>query len=154
MIIVEDYIKLSREERRAHLRLDSPCVIRGGDSFQMRGLLAHTLDTTIPIPKNGKMVQVCHACHNSACGNPFHLYWGSYRDNMIDKVENGSYISPYHDAVKKHGVEYANSRNRRSSESAKLSAMGLIGTKKSPEHRLRISEGLRKAHQKRISENK
>lgn len=48
MKLVEDYILLSRETRRSHLRLEDPCIIRGGDSFQMRGLLAHILNTTIP----------------------------------------------------------------------------------------------------------
>ena len=37
---------------------------------------------------NGK--EACHSCHNPACINHRHLYWGSHSDNMADKVAAGT----------------------------------------------------------------
>jgi len=42
------YIKLSQEERQAHLKLDGPCIERGGQSMYLKGLVAHLRNTTIP----------------------------------------------------------------------------------------------------------
>lgn len=80
-----EYIKRSKDERQAHLRLSDPCIERGGHSVEFRGLLAVHLDTTIPA---GRFVNLCHACHNGACSNPNHLYWGSAGENRQDAIAN------------------------------------------------------------------
>ena len=92
--IDEEYMKLPREKRREHLRLEEDCIERieetqynkSGYSYYLKGLLAEYLDTNIPIRRNGKGVRVllCHACNNAKCSNPRHLYWGTDKDNMID----------------------------------------------------------------------
>lgn len=86
----ENYIQLSREERRNHLKLDEPCILIGGRSRDFRGLLAHYLKTTIPKGRNN---QLCHACNVEMCSNTSHMYWGTNKDNHIDRVEVGSYTS-------------------------------------------------------------
>ena len=145
---IENYILLSRESRRSHLRLEDPCIIRGGSSFEMRGLLAHILNTTIPTNSKRKIL-VCHACHNGECSNPYHLYWGTHYDNKLDFISNGGCLSPYHLNVEKHGVDYAKSKNRRSHKSASTSGKGNKGKPKTDEHKRRISESIKKHHQLR-----
>lgn len=77
----------SRDERRAHLRLEEDCIKIGGyDSREYRGLLAHHLKTEIP---TGKKICLCHACNYHWCSNPNHLYWGTYSDNILDMQECG-----------------------------------------------------------------
>lgn len=86
--IIEEYMKKSREERMAHLRLDEECIKIGGyDSREYRGLLAHYLKTEIP---TGKKVCLCHACNYHWCSNPRHFYWGTHSDNIKDRRECGS----------------------------------------------------------------
>ena len=68
---IEEYIRLSKEARQQHLKLDETCIERGAGSYYFKGLLAHQLDTTIP---TGHKIHLCHACHNAQCGNPNHLY--------------------------------------------------------------------------------
>lgn len=94
------YMHLPRDERRAHLNLNEPCIEIGGHSTYFKGLLAHHLKTTIPWKHQ---IMVCHACNNAGCSNPNHLYWGSYHDNHIDSVECGSFGNLYERAVNKHG---------------------------------------------------
>lgn len=69
---IKEFIKESREVRRAHLQLEEPCCERGGNSTNHKGVLAQYLDTTIP---SGRIL-LCHACNNEKCSNPKHLYWG------------------------------------------------------------------------------
>lgn len=103
MILIEDYMRLSREERRSHLDLTTPCDTRGGESKQFRGLLAHHLGTSIPA---GRFVFLCHACNEGGCSNVRHIYWGSPRDNHLDQVEAGTFRNLYERTIEKHGVEF------------------------------------------------
>jgi len=103
MIDVEQYILSSREDRRKHLDLSTPCDKRGGSSKEFRGLLAHYLDTSVP---SGRKVLLCHACHDGGCSNVKHLYWGTHKDNSIDYLENGG-DTFYEKMVKKYGKEEA-----------------------------------------------
>lgn len=86
MIKIEEYILLSREQRRSHLKLHDPCIERGGFSVEFKGMLADYLNTSIP---KGYKIYLCHACHNEKCSNKVHLYWGTPTDNRVDAVENG-----------------------------------------------------------------
>ena len=104
------YLELSREERRAHLDLDSPCVEIGGNSTMCRAMLAHIHNTTIG---DGRKCHVCHACHNDACTNPGHLYWGTPRDNWLDSVENGTHASVKSRCIAKYGLEGYSEMQRR-----------------------------------------
>ena len=102
---IREYMKLSREDRRAHLQLEEKCIEIGGDSRTYRGLLAHRLKTTIS--KGGKRVLCCHACNNAGCSNPNHLYWGTDGDNSIDANECGRRLSQWEYIVNKHGEKKA-----------------------------------------------
>lgn len=120
---IEQYILRSKEERTKHIKLDELCIEIGGvDSTEYRGLLAHTLETTIP---TGKKVVCAHACNNHSCSNPRHLYWGTYSENLDDAIRSGRLKSRWQYAVEKYGLE-----------KAKLMAVergrkgGLIGGKK------------------------
>lgn len=94
--LIEKYILRTREERRSHLDLESKCVEIGGNSKEFRGLLAYSLGTTLP---KGRHIQMCHACNNGGCSNVKHLYWGTAKDNHIDRVERGTFTS-FEDRVK------------------------------------------------------
>lgn len=103
MILIEDYISFDKEVRQAHLKLGEPCVERGGNSENFRGLLAHVFDTTIP---KGQKIHLCHACHNGACSNINHLYWGTSKENTQDRMSNGGKTGWDH-MVEKYGYEGA-----------------------------------------------
>jgi hypothetical protein len=86
---INEYMKRSKEERQSHLDLTSECIELGGVSKDFRGLMAHTLKTTIPYKMRGKIC-LCHACHNDKCSNPKHLYWGTYGENIADAKSCGA----------------------------------------------------------------
>ena len=100
---MSEYILLSREERRFHLKLEQPCIMIGGyDSREYRGLLAHYLRTEIPTHEKTKIL-LCHACNNSGCSNVNHLYWGTSSDNIQDSQEIGTWSNIYERTLKKYG---------------------------------------------------
>lgn len=136
---IEDYIQLPQATRQLHLKLDEPCIERGGMSSYCKGLLAHILDTTIP---SGKKIHVCHACHNAKCSNPHHLYWGTASENRLDAISNGAYLNPWEASVAKHGLVEAANRMKRST--ASRAGKGNLGKKKSEEHKRKIAEALRR----------
>jgi hypothetical protein len=78
---VQIYMKKTRSERIAHMDLKTPCIEIGGDSQNFRGLLAHSLKTTIP---RGMKILLCHGCNNPKCSNTAHLYWGTTSENLVD----------------------------------------------------------------------
>lgn len=100
-IDIKEYMLLTREARRQHLKLEEECIEIGGNSQTCRALLAHSLGTTI----GGKLVHACHACNNKKCSNPTHLYWGTPHDNWIDAKECGSWEFLHIRAIAKHGEE-------------------------------------------------
>lgn len=139
---INEFIKKPKDDRQKHLRLEDPCIERGSNhSYLYKGLLAHFFDTTIP---TGRMINVCHACHNGACGNIHHLYWGTAKENRQDHISNGGHKSPYDAMVRKYGVEEARKMNKRSSEKAALGGKAGAGKTKSPEHKAAISEAIKK----------
>lgn len=85
---IEEYVKLPLSKRQAHLKLNEPCIERGGAplsaSTHARGMLAHIFNTTIPY---GHVIFACHACNNNKCLNLHHLYWGTSSENSKDLVK-------------------------------------------------------------------
>lgn len=110
---INTYIQRPQAERQEHLDLDSPCVERGPDkhsiSIECKGLMAHILDTTMPV---GCKIHLCHACHNSKCSNPDHLYWGTASENCKDRIANGG-RNVWENTVLKYGEEKAHAMNGR-----------------------------------------
>jgi hypothetical protein len=142
MIDITEFIKRDREERRQHLRLDEPCCERGGNSTNHKGVLAQYLDTTIP---SGRIL-LCHACHNGACSNPKHLYWGTDKDNLaIDRAEQpGGHKSPWVRMVEKYGYEEACKMQSRGDKAAG----GKAGKGKvlSEEHKKKIADAIKRKY--------
>ena len=142
MINIEEYIKLPLADRQKHLRLSEPCVDRGGGCYspELKGLLAYILDTTIPYKVK---VLVCHACNNSKCSNPFHIYWGTYKENHDDMMRNGGRTF-WQIVVDKYGPE----RAKQFKYSVKGNRGG-VGVPKSDEHKKKISDSVRATFQKK-----
>lgn len=137
MHLIEEYILKSKPERQVHLKLEEPCIERGGESMYLKGLLAHLMNTTIP---SGKKIHVCHACHNGACSNPNHIYWGTASENRRDEVDNGG-TSIWERMVLKYGIEEATNMQRRGNKS--VSGKGNLGKTKTQEHKDKIAESLK-----------
>lgn len=137
---INEYIQLPKAERQAHLKLDEPCIERGGNSSYFKGLLAHVLDTTVP---SGKKIHLCHACNNGDCGNPNHLYWGTAQENRIDQVDNGG-KSIWERMVEKYGLEEARAMQAR--KTASKAGKGNLGKSKSEEHNEKIAESVKRRY--------
>jgi HNH endonuclease len=58
-----------------------------------------------PIPI-GKLI--CHRCDNPSCVNPDHLYLGSFKQNMQDKVDRNRVAGDNHPGVKISDLEIPN----------------------------------------------
>lgn len=144
MIDIKKFITLTREERQAHLQLQEPCCERGGNSTNHKGVLAQYLDTTIP---SGRIL-LCHACHNSKCSNPKHLYWGTDKENiLIDAATNGTHKNPWQRLVEKYGYERACEINSHTKQ-GNTNGSGNRGKPKSPEHKQKIAEAIRRKYNK------
>lgn len=133
MIPIEDYIQKPQAERQSHLKLSELCDERGGMSSYFKGLLAYHVETSIP---SGKSVHVCHACHNDACSNVGHLYWGTPSENRIDFIQSG-----------KSMVRKADGENMRRLGNQKAKCKTHI---KSEDHKKKIAEAIRRKHKERI----
>lgn len=133
MLLVEEWIKESREERTSHLSMEEPCLERGGNSTVHRGVLAQYLDTNMP-----SGVDLCHACGNGNCSNPKHLYWGTRRENMDDSKTHGTWKSPWERLVEKYGYQGACDLNRKN-KVGNTYGSGNKGKPKTEEHKKKIS---------------
>lgn len=151
MILIDDYILLPKEGRQSHIRLDEPCIERGGhangSSFYCKGLLAHILDTTIPA---GHKIHLCHLCHNPICANPNHMYWGTAQENRLDQIDRGTSKSIFQRTVDKYGYEEACSLNSKG-RLGNTNGSGNKGKPKSEEHRRKISENHRGGRKRKIA---
>lgn len=83
---IAEYMLSPTADRKSHLNLSSGCIEIGGGSQQFRGLLAHFLKTTI---STERIAILCHACNNPKCSNVYHLYWGTYSENLQDSYTAG-----------------------------------------------------------------
>lgn len=135
-IDIKEYMFSSKDERMTHIKLYEKCDERGLKySYHLTGLLAFTLNTSIP--KKGDNAIVCHACNNPKCSNPNHIYWGSYKDNHLDQVDRGTHLSPYERSVLKYGEEQTKNMLSENGKKNKGSTKP-----KSEEHKKNISTSL------------
>jgi hypothetical protein len=140
MIDITEFINRGRDERRSHLRLDEACCERGGNSTNHKGVLAQYLNTTIP---RGRIL-LCHACNNSQCSNPKHLYWGTDKENIT--VDNPNWKTAWDRRVDKYGYEEACRMNARGDKRAGGTANK--GKPKSEEHKKKIAEAIKRKYNK------
>lgn len=149
MLLIEEYITLSKAERQKHIDLNDSCVERGGPfkgglSSYCKGLLAYLFDTTIP---SGHKIHVCHACNNEKCSNPKHLYWGTAQENRLDQKKD----SVWERMVKKYGLEEAKRMNAKGREGNK-NASSNRGRPKSEEHKAKIAANRKGGRQKKFAD--
>ena len=154
IIIDENYMSLPKLDRQSHLNLKEKCIERifetqykkSGYSYYLKGLLAHFLDTNIPLRnKDGINVLMAHACNNAKCANPKHLYWATHKENIED---SGSF---YERDLKKNGKQSIIDRNKRIAKERPSGFFSKInnrkGTKHTLTHRKNISEAIKKWHE-------
>lgn len=149
MLLIEEYITRSREERQRHIDLTDLCVERGGPqkgglSSYCKGLMAHLLDTTIP---SGHKIHVCHACNNEKCSNPKHLYWGTASENSHDRMKNGD-KTIFDKMVEKYGYEEACRMNAKGKK-GNTNGSGNKGKPLSEDQKKKISESIKSHWEKR-----
>ena len=90
--------------------------IKGYGQIQVNGKqkLAHRISWELhngPIPKN---LCVCHHCDNPGCVNPDHLFLGTQKDNMRDKLKKARQVKeqPKQRGEKHHNVKLAEEQVR------------------------------------------
>ena len=58
-------------------------IRKNGEVFLTHRIMCEHVHGPAPEGKNCVM----HSCDNPSCNNPDHLSWGSYQDNIIDKIK-------------------------------------------------------------------
>jgi len=157
IIIDENYMSQSKQDRQSHLDLKESCVERilqtqykkSGYSYYLKGLLAHFLDTNIPLRnKDGINVLMAHACNNAKCANPKHLYWATHKENIED---SGSF---YERDLKKNGKQSIIDRNKRIAKERPSGFFSKINNRKgkplSEQHKKNLSKAIKKWNENRI----
>ena len=152
-IINNEYMSQSKKIRQDHLDLEDKCIERilqtqyqkAGYSYYLKGLLAHILNTNIPLRnKDGVRVLLAHACNNAKCANPKHLYWATDKENIED---SGSY---YERNLKKNGKQFIIDTNRKVAKERPPEYFSKInnrkGKKHTEEHRKNLSIAIKKWH--------
>ena len=94
-MLLSDYLKLTRDERTAHIDLSTPCE-RGQNhadrSVIARTKLAELYDLELDV--SSRKSHICHRCEcgsqNGYCLNPKHFYLGTVRENRYDAYEDDS----------------------------------------------------------------
>lgn len=144
MIKITEYILLPKVERQQHIELGQPCVERGGNSTNHKGVLAQYLNTEIP---SGRIL-LCHACGNGKCSEPRHLYWGTDRENIVeDGKKFGTWKNPWERQIEKHGLEEI-SKRRSDKSIGNTNGSGNKGKPKSAEHRQKIADSIKAKYNK------
>jgi hypothetical protein len=144
MIHLKEYILLPKEIRQTHIDITAPCVDRGGNSTNHKGVLAQYINSDIP---SGRIL-LCHACGNEKCSEPRHLYWGTDRENIVeDGTKFGTWKNPWERQVEKYGYEEACKRNSRVKEGNTYGS-GNKGKSKSEDHKKKIAESIRALYNK------
>ena len=80
------------DERQAHLNLSEPCIpiTKKMTARNVRYYVGDLLARFLGTPRFLRPTLACHACHNSTCRNPRHIYWGTYKENYADAVADGA----------------------------------------------------------------
>ena len=157
-IINNEYMSQSKKIRQGHLDLEDECIERilktqyqqSGYSYYLKGLLAHILDTNIPLRnKDGVKVVLAHACNNAKCANPKHLYWATHKENVHDSG------TCYERNLKKNGKQFIIDSARKVAKQKPPGFFSKInnrkGTKHTEEHKKNLSIAIRKWHNERNS---
>ena len=69
---------------------------RGYGNFWYTGktVNAHRFSYVLTYGEFDQSLQVCHTCDNPGCVNPEHLWLGTPKDNMQDKMKKGRHVNP------------------------------------------------------------
>ncbi len=92
-MLLSEWMEKSRDERRAHLDLETPCECVGYTNGRIRNELLHglleLLGLTNDLKSRSNTGLVLHACScdtdNGSCRNLRHLYFGTHGENCLDR---------------------------------------------------------------------
>lgn len=72
------------------------CIDNGGygrATIADEGWVSHRIAWVLEFGDVPKGLYILHKCDNRKCVNPFHLFLGTYRDNILDAMEKGRWVS-------------------------------------------------------------